>query len=100
MAAVKSDGSISLSVSACHSMAVPTPMSDARKRVMMGGVRRAMSTPVSTGTSNSHGVMLNRWLMASVKEAMSCELLLWTKRPPIAKMTRARTIDGTVVTSM
>ena len=51
-----SEGSISCSTSRCHIRPAPTASSIERNSVMRGGVRRAMSTPVSTGTDSSHGV--------------------------------------------
>ena len=40
--------------------------------VTIGGVLRAMSTPVATGTMSSHGVMLKRPSRAAMNEAISC----------------------------
>ena len=67
---------------------------------MTGGTLRAIITPVSTGTSSSHGVMLKRELSDEAKVAMSCELLVEQKKPPTAKIMSAMVIDGTVVISI
>ena len=72
-------------------------MSDERNSVMMGGTRLAINTPVSTGTSSSHGDMQKRDLSASANVPMSWAVLVSHSSPATANTINAITIDGTVV---
>ena len=72
--ALKSDASTSFSTPCCHIQPAPTAIRVDRNSVMAGGVRRAMSTPVSRGTRSSHGVMTNRSRRASEKALALCAL--------------------------
>ncbi len=64
---------------------------------MIGGTRLAINTPVSTGTSSSHGVMKKRLLSAKANVLMSCAVLVSHSSPATANTIKAITIDGTVV---
>ena len=60
------------------------------------GCRRAISTPVTTGTSSSHGV---RWKVRDVEYSSICAAGTPScESPSTVKITSAITMDGTVVT--
>lgn len=100
MAALNNEGSISRIASVWNTKPNTTASNMDRNRVMTGGILRAIISPVSTGTSSSHGVMLKRVPSDDAKVAISCELLVVQKNPATAKMMSAIVIEGTVVMSI
>ena len=69
----------------------------AQKSVTMAGSLRAISIPVASGTTRSHGVMRN--VAASVAAYISAwvEAPCSSESPATVKTPRATSIDGTVV---
>ena len=100
IAALNIDGSISANASRWKMSPQATARSVDKKMVTIGGVLRAMSTPVATGTMSSHGVMLKRLSRAAMNEATSCVSVVSIVSPATAKIISARVIEGTVVSSM
>ena len=78
----------------------PTANREERKSVMSGGRRRAIITPVSSGTSSSHGVTLKRSASAVRKASTSWLSAGSTHSPLMVKMASATSSEGVVVMSM
>ena len=71
-----------------------------RNKVMMDGVFRAISIPVTMGTISSQGVMVNVSFSETAKSAMcSVECVSMTK-PITVKITSVIINDGVVVISI
>ena len=68
-----------------------------KNRVMIEGILRAISIPVSTGTTSSHGVMWNLASSDAANSAICSVPLVSYVNPIIVNITSVITSDGMVV---
>ena len=84
-------------ISGCARSIAPQAKTTAENSVTMAGSFRAMSIPVASGTTSSHGVMRNVAASAAAYISAWVEAPWSSARPATAKTPRAMSIDGTVV---
>ena len=88
---------ISCSSSGWNMMAKAAASKVDKNRVMIEGILRAISTPVSTGTTSSHGVMWNLASSDAANSAICSVPLVSYVNPIIVNITSVITSDGMVV---
>ena len=71
-----------------------------RNKVMTEGTRRAISTPVTTGTISSHGVIWNFPASAAENSAICSVLQALCDNPATVKITKVMISEGTVVVNI
>ena len=100
IAALNSYGSISLSASCWKITANTTANSVDVKSVISGGTRRAIITPVITGTNSNHGVMVKRSESDVINAVVSWLPTAGIIIPITANAIRVNISDGIVVMSI